>query len=112
MFVLSLISIFDCVSSLGDQQCVFFVVSCRSTFDCFKDLETVKPYITEVTQAKDSWQDTQLFGSLEDSLAAKLLETFNLEVCDFIKSLKYRRMWSPGLESSSHICVHPALMNT
>ncbi|XP_059169236.1 twinkle mtDNA helicase-like [Physella acuta] len=51
----------------------------KSTFDCFKDLETVKPYVAEATQAKDSWQNTQLFGSLDQNLAAKLLETFNLE---------------------------------
>lgn len=52
----------------------------RSTFECFKDLENVKPYLVDSSQAKDTWNSCVPFGDLEVEEAIKVKEMFGLEV--------------------------------
>ncbi|GFO43144.1 twinkle protein, mitochondrial [Plakobranchus ocellatus] len=52
----------------------------RSAFQCFKDLDAVKPYIAEVSQAKDLYNTCMPLGALHESVSYKLLENFGYEL--------------------------------
>ncbi|GFR99597.1 twinkle protein, mitochondrial [Elysia marginata] len=52
----------------------------RSMFQCFKDLDSVKPYITEVPQAKELYTSCVPLGALQEDVALRILENFGYEL--------------------------------
>ncbi|XP_012943645.2 twinkle protein, mitochondrial [Aplysia californica] len=51
----------------------------KSTFTCFKDLDTVKPFLEENNQAKEVWSSCLPFGALQEEVVTKVKEAFDLE---------------------------------
>lgn len=52
----------------------------RSMFQCFKDLDSVQPYITEVPQAKELYHSCVPLGALQEDVAFRILENFGYEL--------------------------------
>ncbi|KAK3782956.1 hypothetical protein RRG08_065866 [Elysia crispata] len=52
----------------------------RSMFQCFKDLDSVRPYITEVSQAKELYNHCVPLGALQEDVAFRTLENFGYEL--------------------------------
>ncbi|CAG5135355.1 unnamed protein product [Candidula unifasciata] len=52
----------------------------RLGFTCFKDLETVTPFLQDLPSARELVSSCVPFGSLQDDVAHRLKETFGLEV--------------------------------
>ncbi|BFZ19127.1 hypothetical protein BsWGS_22166 [Bradybaena similaris] len=52
----------------------------KSGFTCFKDLETVKPFLQDIASVKELLISCVPIGSLQDELAHRLKETFGLEM--------------------------------
>ena len=48
-------------------------------FQCFKDLDSVRPYITEVSQAKELYNHCVPLGALQEDVAFRTLENFGYE---------------------------------
>ncbi|KAI8740023.1 twinkle protein, mitochondrial [Biomphalaria glabrata] len=94
-------------SDLQDNLTMIKTQKRKSTFECFKDLENVKPYLVDSSQAKDTWNSCVPFGDLEVEEATKVKEMFGLENL----SVETLDRFGVRCDPKQQVVVFPSLVN-